>query len=95
MSRNRMTWTPKRRKNLVLEMLRRIRGSQERTEQDIADLKTRMSTVEEQIGQLTITVGHVHTQIAGLNKRMDRFDERFARIERRLDWWRPESRSAG
>jgi hypothetical protein len=42
-----------------------------------------MSTVEEQIGQLTIAVGHAHTQIAGLNKRMDRFDERLARIERR------------
>jgi septal ring factor EnvC (AmiA/AmiB activator) len=66
-------------------MLRRIRASQERTEQDIADLKTRMSTVEEHIGQLTIAIGHVHTQIAGLNKRMYRFDERLARIERRLD----------
>jgi hypothetical protein len=69
----------------VLEMLRRICGSQVRTEQDIADLRTRMSAVEERIGRLTIAVGHVHTQIAGLNKRMDRFDERLARVVRRLD----------
>jgi hypothetical protein len=44
-----------------------------------------MSTVEEQIGPLRIAVGHVHTQVAGLNKRMDPFDERLARIQRRLD----------
>lgn len=64
--------------DMVLEQLRRIRASQDRTELDIADLKLRMSAVEQHLGQQLI-------QFAALNGRMDRFDERMSRIERRLD----------
>lgn len=64
--------------NPVLEIMRKVRNSQERTEQDIADLKVRMSSVETMLGQQLI-------QFATLNTRMDRFDERLGRIERRLD----------
>jgi len=64
--------------NLVLEILRKVRSSQERMEQDISDLKIRMSSVETMLGQQLI-------QFATLNTRMDRFDERLGRIERRLD----------
>ncbi len=64
--------------NLVLELLRKIRASQERMESDISDLKVRMSSVENLLGQQQI-------QIATLNGRLDRFDERLGRIERRLD----------
>ncbi|MEM1289622.1 MAG: hypothetical protein AAGH60_14830 [Pseudomonadota bacterium] len=63
---------------LVLEQLRRIRASQERTEGDIHDLKVRMSAVENQLGQHQV-------QFSALNQRMDRIDERLGRIERRLD----------
>jgi hypothetical protein len=64
--------------NLVLEMLRRIRASQERTELDIADLKGRLSALEQVTGQILVLLGT-------MAQRMDRFDERLARIERRLD----------
>jgi archaellum component FlaC len=64
--------------NLVLELLRKTRASQERMEQDIGDLKARMSAVENLLGQQQI-------QFAALNGRMNRFDERLGRIERRLD----------
>jgi hypothetical protein len=64
--------------NLVLEMLRRIRASQERTELDIADLKGRVSALEQVTGQVLVLLGT-------MAQRMDRFDERLARIERRLD----------
>jgi predicted nucleic acid-binding Zn-ribbon protein len=64
--------------NLVLELLRKIRASQERMEQDVADLKARISSVE-------IVLGQQQIQLAALNGRMDRFDERLGRIERRLD----------
>jgi hypothetical protein len=64
--------------NLVLEMLRRIRASQERTELDIADLKGRASALEQVTGQILALLGT-------MGQRMDRFDERLARIERRLD----------
>jgi polyhydroxyalkanoate synthesis regulator phasin len=64
--------------DLVLELLRRVRASQERMELDVADLKARLSAVEQPLGQQQI-------QLAALNGRMDRFDERLSRIERRLD----------
>jgi hypothetical protein len=40
--------------NLVLELLRRIRASQDRVELDIADLKLRMSAVEQHLGQTPV-----------------------------------------
>jgi hypothetical protein len=64
--------------NLVLELLRRIRGSQERMELDVADLKVRISSIEQHQGQIMVMLG-------SLSQRMDRFDERMARVERRLD----------
>jgi hypothetical protein len=64
--------------NMVLEMLRRIRASQERTELDIADLKGRVSALEQVTGQILVLLGT-------MAQRMDRFDERLGRIERRLD----------
>jgi hypothetical protein len=64
--------------DLVLEMLRRIRSSQERMELDIADLKGRVSVIEQVQGQILSLLG-------GLGQRMDRYEERLSRIERRLD----------
>jgi hypothetical protein len=64
--------------NAILDALRRIRASQERTELDVADVKVRMSALEQQQGQLLTLLGT-------LGQRLDRFDERSGRIERRLD----------
>jgi hypothetical protein len=64
--------------NIVLEHLRRIRASQDRVEVVMGDVKLRMSAVEQHLGQ-------VQLQIAGLNTRMDHFDDRLTRIERRLE----------
>jgi hypothetical protein len=64
--------------NMVLETLRRIRESQERTELDIADLKSRVSALEQMLGQVLVLLGT-------MGQRMDRFDDRLGRIERRLD----------
>jgi uncharacterized membrane protein YccC len=62
----------------ILDTLRRIRASQERTELDVADVKVRMSALEQHQGQLLTLLGT-------LGQRLDRFDERSGRIERRLD----------
>jgi predicted nucleic acid-binding Zn-ribbon protein len=64
--------------NLVLELLRQMRSQMDRIENDISDVKLRLSAVEEHLG-------HHQLQFAALNKRMDRFDERLGRIERRLE----------
>ena len=64
--------------SLVLEQLRHIRRSQDLMREDISDMKLRLSSVEHHVGQIQV-------QVAGLNSRMDRFDERLGRIERRLE----------
>jgi predicted nucleic acid-binding Zn-ribbon protein len=63
--------------SLVLEQLRLIRKSQEEMREDILDIKIRLSATERHLGELQL-------QVAALNSRMDRFDERMARVERRL-----------
>jgi hypothetical protein len=71
--------------NLVLEMLRRIRASQERSELDVADLKVRTSALEQHIGQVVTLQGQVMTLLGTLNQRMDRFDQRMDRFEQRME----------
>ena len=64
--------------NLVLEQLRHIRAGVDALRETIADHGVRLSAIEEHTGQELV-------QLAALNKRMDRFDERMSRIERRLE----------
>jgi len=64
--------------NIVLEQLRHIRAGVDGLRETIADHGVRLSAIEEHTGQELV-------QLAALNKRMDRFDERLSRIERRLE----------
>jgi hypothetical protein len=64
--------------SLILEHLRHIRSKMDAVSLDMSDIKSRLSSLEETQGQLLVMMG-------GLGKRMDRFDERLGRIERRLD----------
>ena len=64
--------------NLILERLRRMDDRLGNIEGDMHDMKLRMTVVEEHVGNLVLS-------ISGLNARMDRFDERLARVERRLE----------
>jgi predicted nucleic acid-binding Zn-ribbon protein len=64
--------------NIVLRYLRRIDERTDRFEHNMADLKPRLTSVEEQMSLLRSDVVHV-------NHRLDRVDERLSRIEKRLD----------
>jgi hypothetical protein len=64
--------------NLVLEHLKHIRGRVDVLALDMTDVKSRVSSLEELQGQLFVMLG-------AMSKRMDRFDERLGRIEKRLD----------
>lgn len=64
--------------NLVLEQLRAIRRSVERTELELGEVKSRVSAMEETQGQVLVLLGVI-------SKRLDRHDDRLSRIERRLD----------
>lgn len=64
--------------SLVLEHVRHMRRVLDNVAADVSDLKLRASAIEHHLGQIQV-------QVAGLNSRMDRFDERLTRLERRLD----------
>ncbi len=64
--------------NIVLVYLRRMDAKLDRLLDDVADLKRRMTSVENQVATL-------HADFAGQSIRIDRIDVRLDRIERRLD----------
>lgn len=67
---------------MILEQLRGICASQERVERDMSSIKGCVTAIEG-------TIGNIHLTLASMNSRMDRFDERVARIERRLELREP------
>jgi len=64
--------------NRVVEMLRRLDAKMDRVIDDIADLKRRVTALQE--GQAALAQG-----LAGANHRPDRLEARVDRIEHRLD----------
>ena len=63
---------------LVLERPRPIDDRRSNIEGDMPDVKVRMTVVGDHIGNLVLSM-------SGLNARMDRFDERLTRVERRME----------
>lgn len=57
--------------NIVLRMLRKIDEKLDLLVADVADIKTRTTNTEE--------------ALAGVNRRLDRLEQRVQRIEKRLD----------
>jgi hypothetical protein len=64
--------------SLILEHLKHIRRKVDVIDLELGDVKSRVSALEETQGQMLVLLGVI-------SKRLDRHDERFARIERRLD----------
>ncbi len=68
--------------NIIIEHLKalrnEIRSFKAETEENFMIIKNRLSSVEDQL------VG-IHADIAALNRRADRIDERLTRIERKND----------
>jgi hypothetical protein len=64
--------------SLVLEHLRHIRRGVDELRLDVADLKTRVTGVE-------IAMGQMMSLLAAQSGRMDRIEDRLARVERRLE----------
>jgi predicted nucleic acid-binding Zn-ribbon protein len=64
--------------NLILERLHCMDEKLDDLRGDVQDVKIRMTAAEKHL------MG-IQTSVYGLNQRMDRFDERLSRVERRLD----------
>jgi ACT domain-containing protein len=71
--------------SLVLEHLRYMRGSLDRIEADVWDVKLRVLSVEDQLVNVHRAAAGIPADIAVQHQRMDRIDDRLAKIEKRLD----------
>lgn len=64
--------------NLILALLRKLDARMDRLEADMADLKHRLSSLEQQVAGLRMDLAHY-------SLRQDQHDERLRRIEHRLE----------
>ena len=64
--------------SLMLEILKRMQADMSEVTADMGDIKLRLTATEEHLATLVMSV-------AGINHRLDRFDKRIERVERRLD----------
>ena len=63
---------------LIYAVMQKMQADMSEMKFDIRDLKTRMTIVEEHLGNSVIA-------LSGVNARLDRLSDRVERIERRLD----------
>ncbi len=71
--------------NMVLEHLRHIRGKVDQTADDVRDLKSRMSSLEESMVSVRYEVVHCAEVDARQQLSLDKIVQRLERIERRLE----------
>ena len=71
--------------NIVLEHLRHIRAKVDQTADDVRDLKSRMSSLEESMVSVRYEVVHCAEVDARQQLSLDKIVQRLDRIERRLD----------
>ncbi len=64
--------------DLIYSVLQKMQQDIADIKSDVHDLKVRATAVDEHLGGMFIS-------LSGLNNRMDKFDERLARVERRLE----------
>jgi hypothetical protein len=68
--------------NLTLRIVTEMRDE---LRADLLDLKQRMTSLEQGQALMTQELGRIREDMAIQSVRMDRFDQRLARIERRLE----------
>ncbi|MBK1693685.1 hypothetical protein CKO09_02865 [Chromatium weissei] len=71
--------------NLVLELLRAMRGDIALVRDDIREIKMRMSSLENVVSSIKRDVADLYGEVSAQNTRYDRLTDRIERIERRLD----------
>ncbi len=71
--------------SLILEHLRAIRGDIAKLSEKIDVLTYRTGSIEERLTLVERGVANLHADIAAIQQRLDRQNDRLERIERRLD----------
>ena len=73
------------RADLILTLLRAIRGTLDEHSRKFDELITRVSALERGQADLRRDIAELHVGLAALSTRIDNLDRRVGRIERRLD----------
>ncbi len=71
--------------NLILEHLRGMRGSQERMEHELREIKNRITNVEAGVAGIRRDAAHDNDKIVQQQMGLDQLAERLERIEKRLE----------
>ena len=71
--------------NIVLEHLRHIRRAVDKNENEMAEVKSRITSFEATMGHVMAQIGHLAAQIASQTRRIDSIEKRLDNIEKRLD----------
>lgn len=71
--------------NLILEHLRGMRSSQERIENELREIKNRITSVEAGVAGIRRDSAHDNDKIVSQQVGLDQLAERLERIEKRLE----------
>lgn len=71
--------------NLVLEHLRGMRGSQERVEHELREIKNRITGLESGVAGIRRDAAHDNDKAVQQQIGLDQLSERIERIEKRLE----------
>ena len=71
--------------NLILEHLRGMRGSQERVEHELREIKNRITSLEAGVAGIRRDSAHDNDKIVSQQVGLDQLAERVERIEKRLE----------
>jgi hypothetical protein len=67
---------------MLMAMMQRTLDTQREAAADIRDMKMRLTSIERQLGSTAASEMEHYASVMG---RMDRFDDRLGRVERRLE----------
>ena len=67
---------------MLMTIMQRTLDSQRETAADIRDMKSRLTSIERQLGSNAASASEHYASVIG---RMDRSDDRLSRVERRLE----------
>ncbi len=71
--------------NLILEQLRTVRASIDQVHEDMREVKSRLTSIEQSLSSSRRDTVQLYGDVADQHARFDRLAERVERIERRLE----------
>jgi tetrahydromethanopterin S-methyltransferase subunit G len=75
--------------SILIEYMRHFDARQSRFEDDVREMKPRLSSIDEHLANIRGEMASIHQDIAIQNRRLDRLDSRLDTLERLINISRP------